>query len=132
MTLQFEALKVAMKQDATGFILTLRLHPDEVPEELLRDFVGSRYMVAAVRINDAEDPKPSNNRTQRAGMLCKNGIFQQWLIDQGLAEEGGEAGATNALYEICGISSRTELNGNKSAQEKFDRLVKEYDKNSPF
>ena len=31
MALQFEARKVALKQDRTGFILTLSLHPDAHP-----------------------------------------------------------------------------------------------------
>jgi len=44
-TLQFEAIKVALKQDKTGYVLTLCMHPDEIPEDLLRDFVGSRYQV---------------------------------------------------------------------------------------
>ena len=58
MALQFEARKVALKQDRTGFILTLALHPDEVPEEILRDFVGARYACAVVRIQDDESPTP--------------------------------------------------------------------------
>ena len=67
MTLQFEALKVALKQDSTSYILTLRLHPDEIPEELLRDFVGARYMIAAVRVDEVSGsdqrvfPNPSQN-----------------------------------------------------------------------
>jgi hypothetical protein len=28
--LQFEAVKVALKQDRTGFVLTLNIHPDEI------------------------------------------------------------------------------------------------------
>ena len=30
-TLQFEAVKIAMKQDKTGIILTLNIHPDDLP-----------------------------------------------------------------------------------------------------
>jgi hypothetical protein len=56
MALQFEARKVALKQDRTGFVLTLALHPDEIPEELLRDFVGARYACALVRFQDDENP----------------------------------------------------------------------------
>jgi len=52
MALQFEARKVALKQDRTGYVLTISIHPDEIPEELLRDFVGSRYGCALVRIQD--------------------------------------------------------------------------------
>ena len=48
--LQFEAVKIALKQDKTGFVLTLNIHPDEIPDELMRDFVGARYGVAMARI----------------------------------------------------------------------------------
>lgn len=132
MTLQFEALKVAMKQDATGYILTLRLHPDEIPEELLRDFVGARYMIAAVRVDDHEDPVIKKTRVMKAGMLCKSPAFQEWLVKMGHAEKVSETAAVNAIYDMCNISSRTELNGNKQAQEIFDNLVEEYGKESPF
>ena len=52
--LQFEAVKIALKQDKTGFVLTLNIHPDEIPDELMRDFVGARYGVAMARIEDNE------------------------------------------------------------------------------
>ena len=58
MAMQFECRKVALKQDRSGFVLTLSIHPDEIPEELLRDFVGSRYGVAMVRIQDDESATP--------------------------------------------------------------------------
>ena len=121
MALQFEARKVALKQDRTGFILTLSLHPDEIPEELLRDFVGARYACALVRINDDETPTEYNNRVQRAGMLCKSFAFQQHLgVDS-------ESDAVRILCAECGITSRTELHGNKLAQEKFDAFVRDFD-----
>ena len=75
MALQFEARKVALKQDRTGFVLTLSMHPDEVPEEILRDFVGTRYGCALVRIQDDESATPYNNRVQKAGMLCRSPNF---------------------------------------------------------
>ena len=48
-TIQFEGIKVALKQDKTGYVLTLSMHPDDIPESLLRDFVGARYQVVMVR-----------------------------------------------------------------------------------
>ena len=78
-TLQFEGQKVALKQDRTGFVLTLSIHPDEAPEELLRDFVGARYMVVMARIQDDETPTPYKNRVSKAAMLCKSLDFQIWL-----------------------------------------------------
>lgn len=122
MPLQFEARKVALKQDRTGFILTLSLHPDEVPDELLRDFVGARYACAFVRINDDESPVNYNNRVQKAGILCRSEEFQQFL------NVGSEDKAIAELCKRCGIESRTELHGNKVAQIIFDAVVKEFEK----
>jgi hypothetical protein len=122
MALQFEARKVALKQDRTGFILTLALHPDEVPEEILRDFVGARYACAVVRIQDDESPTHYDNRVQKAGMLCRDPDFQEFLLCD------NETDAAHILCKRCGIESRTELHGNPSAKARFDSLVSEYEK----
>jgi hypothetical protein len=130
MPLQFEARKVALKQDRTGYVLTLGLHPDEIPEELLRDFVGSRYACVLVRINDDETPMQYDNRVQRAGMLCRYPAFQEYL---GVYTEDE---AANELCRRLSIGSRTELNGDAQAKRKFDVLLDEYtvwsSKNDPF
>lgn len=122
MALQFEARKVALKQDRTGFILTLALHPDEVPEEILRDFVGARYACAVVRIQDDESPTHYDNRVKKAGMLCREEDFQFFL------GVNSEEDAATKLCKVCKIDSRTELYGNANAQLMFDRLVNEYEK----
>ena len=120
MALQFEARKVALKQDRTGYVLTLSLHPDEIPVELLRDFVGARYACALVRIQDDESPTTYSNKVQTAGMLCRAVEFQEFLgaID--------ESSAAAELCKRCGITSSSELNGNEEAQMQFDELVLEY------
>jgi hypothetical protein len=122
MALQFEARKVALKQDRTGFILTLSLHPDEVPEEILRDFVGARYACAVVRIQDDESPTPYDNRVAKAGILCRDPDFQEFLMCD------NETDAAHMLCKRCGIASRTELHGNPEAKAKFDLLLDEYEK----
>jgi len=131
--LGFECVKVALKQDRTGYILTLSVHPDEIPEELMRDFVGARYMCALARINDDESQTPYNNRVKKAGMLCKAKSFHEWLQYMGVLipsdkSDTWEDKAVTYLYEICEISSRTELNGNKKAQKQFDEMVDEYER----
>ena len=120
MALQFEARKVALKQDRTGFILTLAMHPDEVPEEILRDFVGTRYACAVVRIQDDESPTPYSNRVVEAGMLCRNPNFQEFLMCD------NETDAAHMLCKRCGIESRTELYGNADGKRLFDLLVHEF------
>ena len=129
MALQFEARKVALKQDRTGYVLTLALHPDEIPVELLRDFVGARYGCALVRIQDDESPTQYSNRVQQAGMLCRQEDFQEFL------SVTTEMRAAAELCKRCGIISRSELNGNEEAQMAFDSLVLEFKtgvSNDPF
>jgi hypothetical protein len=120
MALQFEARKVALKQDRTGFVLTLAIHPDECPEEILRDFVGARYGCALVRIQDDESATPYSNRVQKAAMLCKDSRFQDYL------RVNNEDEAAAELCKRCGIESRTELHGNEVAKQIFDNLVDDY------
>ena len=44
-----------------------------------------------------------------------------------------EISAAEKLCSVLGIDSRSELNGNKVAQEKFDALIKQYEANNdPF
>lgn len=126
MALSFEARKIALKQDRTGYVLTLAIHPDEVPEEILRDFVGARYGVALQRIADDESAVPYNNRVKTAGMICKDPEFQQFLIASNFMDEGGEHAAARTLCELCHIESRTELNGNHKAQARFDELLEAF------
>ncbi len=121
MALQFECRKVALKQARTGFILTVAIHPDEIPEELLRDFVGARYGCALARIQDDESPTEYNNRVQKAGMLCRDHKFQQFL------QVDSEEEAAAELCKRCGIDSRTELHGNEAAKHHFDNVLKDYD-----
>jgi hypothetical protein len=127
MALQFEARKVALKQDRTGFILTLSLHPDEIPEELMRDFVGARYGCALVRIQDDESPTPYTNRVQKAGQLCRSEDFQEFIAQRLVGHSVNESMAASALCKHCGIDSRSELNGKASAQEMFDAIVIDYE-----
>jgi hypothetical protein len=121
MPMQFEARKVALKQDRTGFVLTMSVHPDEFPSELLRDFVGARYACVMVRINDDETPVVYKNRVQQAGMLCKNPNFQKFMNTK------GEDATVKALCDRLGVDSRTELNGNSLAQSLFDDLMAEFE-----
>ena len=80
-TLNFEAIKVALKQDKTGYVLTLCVHPDDIPNELLRDFVGSHYQVVMVRLNGDNQPLnrdgefEGDRAIRLAGVLCREKEF---------------------------------------------------------
>lgn len=133
MALQFEAIKVALKQDRTGFVLTLNIHPDEIPEELMRDYVGARYGVAMVRIESDESATHYDNRVKKAGMLGRDRKFQEWVAQEAGFAVANEAAAIEFIYEQCGIESRTELNGNIEAKKLFDEMVERYERTQePF
>jgi hypothetical protein len=54
--LHFEAVKVSMSQDKNGIILRLNVHPNDCPKELHTDWVGSRYIIAMVKLTDDDKP----------------------------------------------------------------------------
>ena len=127
MASSFECVKVALKQDRTGFVLTLSIHPDEIPEDMLRDYVGSRYGCALVRINDDETVTKELSLPEKAGILCKSQRFHVFLKEMGW-KNPNEQDAVEFIYAQCGIKSRTELNGNVKAIKKYNILLETYGK----
>ncbi len=137
--LTFEAVKVAMRQDKNGHVLVLSIHPNDIPNELFSDWLGSRYYVSLVKLNDDETPVPrrieSEHRklVQQAGILCREKPFQEFLRSGYLTEEADkpvdeieEVIFVKCLRQVIGVKSRAELAENSDAQIKFKELVGEY------
>lgn len=125
----FEAIKIAMKQDRTGYILTLNVHPDEVPAEIMRDFVGARYQVVMVRLNDQGQPLDRNafrDPVKVAGILCRSKDFAKFLMETGQIEDPSHA--TEWLKSECFIISRSELRDNSIACSRFWAIEEDYNK----
>jgi hypothetical protein len=121
-TLQYEAIKVALKQDKEGYILTLRVHPDEVPEALLRQ-------VVMVRLGDDEKHLNRDNFSEivkLAGMLPRNPEFQRWLLGEGHIFDADEDEATSWIKAHCDIESRRELATNQAAAAKLRQINMEF------
>jgi hypothetical protein len=135
-TLQFEAVKIAMKQDKTGHILTLNIHPDELPVDLMRDYVGARYQVVMVRLNDenrpmSRDAEYSRDPVRTAGMLCRDKQFAQYLFDKEEIFEKKEADVIEWLKGELDIESRTELKEDQQKAKKFWAVYEEYQQWNP-
>lgn len=136
----FEAVKTSMSQSKQGTILRLALHPNEVPPSLHTDWVGSRYMVAMVKLDDEDQPQMSDQQreTERliasAGMLCRNLDFAKFLFDADTLlgvpndEAEREKRVAGALREILGVESRSEMRTNSVARERFKNMVEEFTK----
>lgn len=130
MAVNFEALKVSMRQNKDGYLLTLAVHPDEVPEEIMRDFVGSRYAVAMLRIGDDEQPyeRPKvSSFVQTAGILAKDPSFQRYCVQVGWCFAHSEEDAARSICEALNIESRSELAANSDAQAALIDLRKDYE-----
>lgn len=125
----FEAVKVALKQDRTGYILTLNIHPDDLDERILRDFVGSRYMVVMARIDENQQPLNRGefvNPVKLAGILCKSKEFQLFLQDIGELFDITEKDAVEWLRQELKITSRSELKGNEEATRRLLQINEEF------
>tara|TARA_R100001460_G_scaffold19116_1_gene40089 strand:- start:1640 stop:2110 length:471 start_codon:yes stop_codon:yes gene_type:complete len=139
-TINFEAVKLTMRQDKHGFILTLSVHPEDVPESLFRHWVGSRYQVAMVQLDDNEEPIVPKQKTDgeraiaRAGLMCKDKDFQIFCAEKYQMEksegafyrvekEFGEKETSIFVRDYIGVESRKELMDNKEAREKLRELI---------
>ena len=131
--IHFEAIKIAMTQDKNGLVLKLSIHPADAPQDLVVAPVGSRYMIAAVLLNDQDEPVKGAKKREAdtaiaiAGALCRNERFQQWLEATGMAEIASEAAAKDAVREFCGVRSRSEFSTNENARSKFMVLKDQFE-----
>jgi|TARA_R100001480_G_scaffold86433_1_gene94036 hypothetical protein len=140
--ISFESVKVAMRQDKNGHVLVLSIHPDEVPFELFNDRLGSRYYCALSKINpDTEQPVTQLTREEeekgrsyitKSGMVCREPGFQKHLQFLGYPSATTEAGAAEALRSYLKIESRSDLSTNTEAQEKFTKLLEDFESSIPF
>ena len=128
--IQFEGVKVALKQDKTGYVLALSIHPDDVPMNLLRDFVGARYGVAMVRIDGNEQPMnreehDGDKSIRIAGLLCRDPDFWRYLYSDTQIMQENEKEATQWLRDYLNVQSRSELKTNLAARELLEKLHKD-------
>jgi len=140
----FEAVKTSMSQSKAGTILRLAIHPNEVPPSLHTDWVGTRYVVALVKLNDQDEPEVPQQKRETdalvasAGMLCRNHEFIDYLVVAGFMghEEyiestfsgSEEDAAADALRKHLGVESRSELHNDSEAREKFKNLQQEFER----
>ena len=131
--LSFEGVKVAFTQNRDGYILRLAIHPADVPDALLRSFVGSRYQVVMVEVNDDETPKVPEGKRKAdrlvvaAGMMCREQRFWDYLDSLGFPHPMSEDEAAAVLYDYLGIKSRKELAEDGQAREMFDGMKGEFE-----
>ncbi len=66
------------------------------------------------------------SKSQQAGILCGEGAFRKYLNETRNYNCETTDDCKQAIYEICNISSRADLNQNKVAADLFDDLESGY------
>jgi hypothetical protein len=127
---RFEARKVAIKQDKNGVSLTLVVHPDEFPIEILQDFVGAVYDCEMTRTDRERVDKQSEYvgelYVKLAGILCTAKDFWDFLHADNQIMKKDEDSAIQWMYSYLNIKSRTELKTNTEAQQLLDKINREF------
>lgn len=132
-TIQFESVKAGLRQSKDGYMLTLSVHPNDIPDDLVKDFVGSRYMVVMVRLGDDETPMnrehafPGDHAVKMAGILCRDPEFWDWLHENEWLQEKNETACVEWLVDFLGIESRKELKTNSEARDLFNNIRKKFE-----
>jgi len=128
--IQFEAKKVAVKQDKNGISLTLVVHPDDFPVEILRDFVGAAYQCVFVRTDrpheDKQETYVGEQHVKLAGILSTSKDFWNFLYADSQIIYKDEDAAKQWLRDYLGVKSRAELKDNKEAQQLLDKINREF------
>lgn len=123
---------MAIKQDKEGYVLTLRMHPDEIPENLLRDYVGARYQCVLVRLNGNDKPMnkeieyAGDRLVQMSGLLCRDPDFWDFLFDRQAIMVPCEIETTEYLRRHLGVQTRADLRTNSNARDLFNLLHEEF------
>ncbi len=131
---KFEAVKVKLLQNKEGIMLSLVIHPNEVPQDLVRDWVGSRYMVAMAKLDDDDQPvipksvdEGKKARTS-AVMLCKDEKFWTFVGMKvpSMAPVWNEEECAEGLKVILEIDSRSVIAKDKDVCRRFIELRNEF------
>ena len=114
--------------------------------EALQPFIGlegKRLMAVFVLIGDDEQPEPppakkaekplKEGPRRKLGPICewlvyrcKEPEFREWLTERGdfALADMNEAIAAAVVRDWCGVSSRSEIDGNADAEARFESLIR--------
>jgi len=134
----FEALKIALKQDRGGHVLTLVIHPDETPDQLWRDPVGKRYGVALVALDEEGEAFNDEAEGERVfkmhGARCRDAGFQLFMLGPNDATESKkdrEESCRDAVKKSLGIASSTDIRDKPKVRLQFLELLKTHEQDRP-
>jgi|TARA_R110000824_G_scaffold3371_1_gene15949 hypothetical protein len=126
----FKAVKTALRQTKDGINITLVIHPNDTPRDLINDHIGQRYTVGMGRLNEQDEiEEPESMREGKRAVtscaaLCRDTDFQRWLYDNGFTQLITEEETAEAIRLMLSVESRSELKTNEEAQERWEKIKK--------
>ena len=131
-TIQFEGIKTGLKQSKDGYMLSLAVHPDDLPDNLVKDFIGARYMVVMVRLGDDEKPvvqvRKNDPAVSMAGLVCRDKYFWDYISLREGELVTSEAECSEWMKMHFDIDSRADFKTNTEAREKFIKFKEAFEK----
>jgi len=143
----FEAKKHAYRQTQDGVVISFVVHPDDISPELATAPLGTQYMIGYARISDDGKPEqlalPDETEKKRrqfdslhpsaqAAILANDPEFQLFINETNTSQlfvgdcQNYAEIATKLTRERLGVKSRSELNTDPKAKNRWDVLRSQF------
>lgn len=121
------AKKIAYRQSKDGMVISFVLHPQEVPDKLATDQIGTSYMLALVEIDDATgQPKGDSKPSDGDGHPVDSDVSSEARRSQSPTEGGARKHVTNDKPSTSWHQlSPAQQAGILCGDESFQRFVSE-------
>lgn len=135
--ISFEVKKDGLQQRQSGdWVLRLTVAAVDMDQRITNAAMGTRFMCVMVEVNDDETPVDHRAESRdkwrelgpakQAGIRCKDPVFWAYLREgmHHYVEVDDEDSAAEAVRDICGVASRSDLNkpGQSAARLKWHDL----------
>jgi hypothetical protein len=128
--ISIEIKKDGLQQRQSGdWMLRFTVAASDMDQRIVAAAMGTRFVCVLVEVNDDETPVDhvaiergkwrALGATKQAGIRCKDPVFWAYLSEEcGLGDEVNEIGAAIYVRNVCGVTSRRELDkpGNSEAR----------------
>lgn len=120
--ISFEALKYALRQGKDGVILSLVVHPNDLPAEILSAPIGQQWIVALAPY--LENPvSASDEQTERSRSSGSGAGRELTPADRAIkmahTHAGGSEEVLQGIRDYCGVKSCSEFKTNPGALKRF-------------
>ena len=155
MTISCDAIKIAMRQNKEGYVISFSVTPQEMHSDLADALIPSYWRLTLTPMDEqgnfetpaasmpvrgaAEEtisveaaPRPRKSwdeidGSQQAGILCADKAFQKFIAELVFPIiNPNEIHAKRCVHEYCRVASRSELKVGTGALERWRDLVERY------